>query len=117
MKLPEYEQAVLEAALVNVLGVLGKDTCRSEWCKPLKGGIYEFRMRRSLHSILSEAGKSLPEDLRGGVDRRVLLRVFCILLGGYDKKRDPSPKRQNREIRAVRRELKKWREKERRKED
>ena len=124
VQLPEYEQAVLEAALVNVLGVLGKDTCRSEWCKPLKGGLYEFRVRRSLHSILSEAGKSLPEDLRGGVDRRVLLRVFCtfhgdrivLLLGGYDKKRDPSPKRQNREIRAARRELKKWREKERSKE-
>ncbi|MCX7541538.1 hypothetical protein OS128_01205 [Corynebacterium sp. P5848] len=124
VKLPEYEQAVLVAALVNVLGVLGKDTCRSEWCKPLKGGLYEFRVKRSLRSILSEAGKSLPEGLRGSVDRQVLLRVFCtfhgdrivLLLGGYDKKRDPSSKRQNREIRAARKELKKWREKESRKE-
>lgn len=107
--LPEYEQAVLEAAVTHVLAVRGIDICSGEWGKPLGDGLYEFRVRRSLRAILAEAGVSLPEDLRGA-DRQVLLRVLCafygdkivLLYSGYDKQRDPSPKRQAREIGVAR---------------
>lgn len=106
--LPEYEQAVLEAAITHVLAVRGIDICNGEWGKPLGEGLYEFRVRRSLQAILTEAGVPLPEDLRGA-DRQVLLRVLCafrgnkivLLYSGYDKQRDPSAKRQAKEITAA----------------
>ncbi|WP_174442353.1 hypothetical protein [Demequina silvatica] len=110
-KLPEYEQAVLAAAIEHVLERLGPDICRTEWGKALGSGLYEFRVRRSLHAIVAAdshmaAASAMP-------DRQVLLRVFCtfrgdrivLLLGGYNKGRDPSAKRQQREIRAARRRL------------
>lgn len=50
-------------------------------------------------------------------NRTVLLRVFCtfhgrrivLLLGGYDKQKDASAKRQHKEINAARKELRAWR--------
>ena len=61
-------------------------------------------MRRSLATILSSAGIADA----GRARRAVLVRVFCalsgnrviILLGGYDKLRDPSAKRQQCEFAA-----------------
>lgn len=111
-KLRPYEQAVLDAAIRHVLAVEGIDICASEWGKSLGGGLYEFRVRRSLATILARAGVD-DADAKGG---RVLLRVFCafegrrivLLLGGYDKLRDPSAKRQQREIVAARRALVAW---------
>lgn len=116
-KLPEYEQAVLAAAVELVLERLGKEICQSEWGKALGGGLYEFRVRRSLKSILGAAEQEVAAAL-AGIDQPVMLRVFCtfhgakiiLLLGGYDKKRDPSVKRQQREIRRARKRLKSWRE-------
>jgi hypothetical protein len=53
---------------------------------------------------------------------RVLLRVFVhfygdrviLLLGGYDKRRDPSGRRQQREIKEARRLLTQFKERQRR---
>ena len=92
--LPEYEQAVLTAAIEHVLAVQGIDICAGEWGKPLGGGLYEFRIRRALRAILSEAG--VDAGAVPGSDRSVLIRVFCTFHGdkivllhhGYDKKRD-----------------------------
>jgi len=75
LSLPEYEQAVLTAALENVLEVYGIDVCSSEWAKPLGDKLYEFRVRKSLHAILAAAGVEPPSDIVGN-DRQVLLRVF-----------------------------------------
>lgn len=113
--LPEYEQAVLSAALETVLEVHGIDICSTSWGKPLGGGLYEFRVQKSLDAIYADAGLPLPTGLVG-TDRKVLIRVFCtfhgnkvvLLLNGYDKKKDPSEKRQNREIARARKQLKKW---------
>lgn len=110
-KLPEYEQAVVVAALQHVLAVDGVGICDTEWGKPLGQGLYEFRIRRSLGTILRSAGLLDPA---GG--RQVLVRVFCsfvgdkvvLLLGGYDKGRDPSDRRQRREIARARAELARW---------
>jgi hypothetical protein len=108
-RLGGYEQAVLAAAIDHVLKVHGVDICQGDWGKPLGEGLYEFRVRRSLQAILSEAGVEAPRDL-AGADRTVLLRVFCtfhgdrivLLFHGYDKKKDPSAKRQAREIARAR---------------
>lgn len=116
--LGEYEQAVLVAAVEHVLQPYGIDICQGEWGKALGKGLYEFRIRRSLGTILNEYGQ--PDDGQRPAtfhDRPVLLRVFCtfhgakivLLLGGYDKGKHPSPKRQDQEIRRARKQLTKWR--------
>lgn len=115
LSLPPYEQAVLTAAIEHVLEVHGIDICAGEWGKPLGGGLFEFRIRRSLDAILKEAGIS-PAPTSPGADRRVLLRVFCtfhgqrivLLYSGYNKKKDPSSKRQQREIKYARKAHEQW---------
>jgi hypothetical protein len=111
--LPEYEQAVLIAAIEHVLQARGIEVCSGEWGKPLGNGLYEFRVRRSLQSILAIAGIS---NSTPGSNRSVLLRVFCtfhgnkivLLYHGYNKKADPSEKRQQREIARARRLHDQW---------
>jgi len=112
--LPAYEQAVLVAAVEHVLQVYGIDICSGEWGKPLGEGLYEFRVRKSLRTILASAGLDAPEE--AGTDRSVLLRVFCTFYGdkivllyhGYNKKTDPSEKRQQREIAKARKIHERW---------
>lgn len=58
--LGNYEQAVLTAAIEHVLAVHGIDICSGEWGKPLSGGLYEFRVRKSLHAIFTEANDPCP---------------------------------------------------------
>ena len=95
-----------------MLAVEGPAICESEWGKALGRGLYEFRIRKSLDAILKAPGVT-----RGRArSRTVLLRVFCafergrvvLLLGGYDKRKDPSGRRQQREIAAARRVLAEW---------
>ncbi len=110
--LHEYEQAILDTAIREVLAVEGLAICESEWGKALGRGLYEFRIRKSLDAILKATGVART---RGG-KRAVLLRVFCafergravLLVGGYDKGKDPSGSRQRREIAAARRVLAEW---------
>lgn len=110
-KLPEYEQAVAVAAIERVLAVEGIAICDSEWGKALGGGLYEFRIRKALNSLVAPESGGMAD-----AKRPVLLRIFCtfygqrvvLLLGGYDKKRDPSKKRQVREIAAARKEPVEW---------
>jgi hypothetical protein len=112
--LPAYEQAVLVAAVEHVLQIYGIDICSGEWGKPLGEGLYEFRIRKSLRIILVSAGLDAPGE--AGVDRSVLLRVFCTFHGdkivllhhGYNKKTDPSEKRQQREIAKARKIHERW---------
>lgn len=113
--LPEYEQAVLIAAIENVLAVYGIDICAGEWGKPLGEGLYEFRVRKSLRTILAGAG---VDSDAAGADRSVVLRVFCTFYGdkivllyhGYNKRADPSGKRQQREIKKARKLHEKWKQ-------
>jgi len=114
VSLPDYEQAVVGTAITHVLAVHGIDVCAGEWGKPLGKGLYEFRIRRSLNAILTLAG--LAPATIPGADRPVLLRVFCtfhgnkivLLFHGYDKLRDPSPKRQQKEIAKARKLHDEW---------
>lgn len=112
--LPSYERKVLILAITRVLLVMGMSICTGEWGKPLGGGLYEFRIGKSLDAIHSLAGVT-PSHTPGS-DRKVLLRIFCAFYGnrvvlihhGYDKKRDSSPKRQQREILRARRLHAEW---------
>ncbi|PPF32648.1 hypothetical protein [Pseudoclavibacter sp. AY1H1] len=113
-RLPSYEQAVLDQAIESVLTLHGPDICESEWGKNLGKGLYEFRVKKSLAALCSDAGVKPPPGHPEG--RTVLLRAFCtfhgkkivLLLGGYDKKKDPSEKRQNAEIKRARKALTAW---------
>jgi hypothetical protein len=106
------QRRALGHAMSEVLQHLGVGVCATEFGKQLGGGLFEFRLRRDLAAIASrlEGGRSQ------GSPERILLRVFChahgnkliLLLGGYDKARDPSPKRQQEEIRTARSRLARW---------
>lgn len=109
--------AALDAALTHVLAVHGIALAATPWLRPLKGGLHEFRVRHSRAEIIAlhqAAGEREPSPRSTGP---VLLRVFvhfhgdrvCLLLGGYDKGRDTSVKRQQREIASARRLLTQWR--------
>jgi hypothetical protein len=112
--LPEYERTVLTAALDHVLTVHGIDVCSGDWGQAAREGLDEFRIMRSLNAILTLAG--LDAATIHGADRSVLLRVFCtfhgdrivLLYHGYDKLRDPTPKRQQKEIAKARKLHEEW---------
>jgi len=112
-RLDDTAFAALDAAIKLVLRRHGMDLCRTEWMKPLGSGLYEFRVRHDAAEIESRfAGASAV----GSARVRILLRVFChfhgdkvvLLLGGYDKGRDASAKRQQKEISAARVHLADW---------
>lgn len=111
--LPSYEQAVVSAAIEKVLEVYGQDICSGSWGKPLGGGLYEFRIGTTLDSLM--LGDSDYVEAAGN-DKKVLIRIFCAFYGekvallhhGYNKGKDPSAKRQQREIKAARKIHKRW---------
>jgi len=114
-KLPETKFGALDAALRLVLAERGLDLARTEWLKALGEGLHEFRIRHDSDEIRRMFG---DEEGTGKRRReRVLLRVFVhfhgskivLLLGGYDKGRDPSDRRQRREIAQARKRLADWR--------
>jgi hypothetical protein len=100
-ELTRTQRAALGRAMRDVLQEKGVGVCGTEFGRHLGKGLFEFRLRRSVE----EAGET------------ILLRVFChaygnrivLLLGGYDKGADPSPRRQGDEIGVARRRLADWR--------
>ena len=95
-ELDRRKRRALGTAMREILQVLGVQVCGTPFGRQLGQGLFEFRLRE--------------EDL--------LLRVFChaygdrviLLVGGYDKGDDPSPKRQAAEIEEARRRLRHWQE-------
>lgn len=107
--------AAIDAAIRHQLEKQGIGLAGTAWLKPLKDGLYEFRVRSTAAEIVrmyADAGHVPPDDTE-----TILLRVFVafhgnrvvLLLDGYDKAADPSPKRQQREIAAARKLLTAWR--------
>jgi hypothetical protein len=111
--------SALEAAVEHVLTRHGIDLCKTEWMKPLGQGLYEFRVRHDAQEIRARFGQR-PQD--SAAREKILLRVFChfygdkvvLLLTGYDKGADPSPKRQQKEIAQARKHLTAWTEQQKR---
>lgn len=110
--LSEPKKSAAEAALAHILARRGVDVCSTEWGKPLGKGLYEFRIRAELDEILAE----FRPDLVGKwttATTSVLLRIFfhphgdklILLLGGYDKGKDPGNRRQDAEIKQARKNL------------
>jgi hypothetical protein len=108
--LPGFKFHALDMAVERVLAVKGLDLVRTEWLKPLGGGLHEFRIRRNAAEIARRFGGDPGRSAWRG---KVLLRVFVhfhgdrviLLLGGYDKGADPKERRQQREIGEARRLL------------
>jgi len=100
-ELSRTQRATVGQAMREVLQEEGVGVCGTEFGRQLGKGLFEFRLRRSVE----ETGE------------KILLRVFChaygnrvvLLLGGYDKGADPSPRRQNEEIMIARSRLADWR--------
>lgn len=104
------QRRAIGVAMAEILQAEGVGVCRTGYGKQLGDGLFEFRLRHDAAEILRSRGKpARPEP--GG--ERILLRVFChahgdriiLLLGGYDKGTDPSPKRQQQEIAMARKRL------------
>ena len=104
----------MDAAIRHRLQKQGLALAGTACLKPLRDGLYEFRVRSTATEIVriySEASHLPPKDTE-----TILLRVFVsfhgdrvvLLLDGYDKAADPSPKRQQREIAGARKLLAAW---------
>lgn len=114
--LGEPKRAALEAALVRILAIHGADVCKTEYGKPLGDGLYEFRLRHELHEVLKAAGRPDLVEKWTTEPTSVLLRVFfhmegdkvVLLFGGYDKGKNPSDRRQNREIKQAKKRLREY---------
>lgn len=111
-----YTQAVVDAVLTYLVEPHGLSLLGTEWCRALGDGLFEIRVRQSLQAV--RAWSPDGHGRTGGADRRrVLLRLFVtfhgnrvvLLLHGYDKGKDPSDRRQRREIARARRHLAGWR--------
>ena len=107
------------AAIECFLEPRGLDVCGTEYGSQLGEGLFEFRVRHDESTTRRKAGQLV--DGSGG-STKVLLRLFChaygdkvvLLLGGYDKGEDPSPRRQAREIAQARRHLRSFKLRQRR---
>lgn len=112
-----YEQAVVRAAVEQVLESLGPEICAGRWGKPLGGGMAEFRIDSTLRALLG-AERATELGFRGE-HPRVLVRLFCVfhgqrivlILHGYNKGRNPSTKRQAKEIRVASKLHETWKKK------
>jgi hypothetical protein len=115
-KLNEYEQAVVDAVIENIVAPLGMNICDTEWGKPLGGGLYEVRIRRTLSAIRTWGVPAGDAEPAAAGERAVLLRLFVTFYGdrvvllfqGYDKGKDPSERRQTKEIKTARKHLRAW---------
>ncbi|MHB8620480.1 MAG: hypothetical protein ACYDAG_13060 [Chloroflexota bacterium] len=118
-ELSTADRGSLGVAMREVLQKQGIDVCRTAFGKQMGDGLFEFRLRQHAEQILRLVGKDPKQT--SSEEARPLLRVFChaygnkiiLLLGGYDKGADPSPKRQNEEIRIARQRLAEFRRRQR----
>lgn len=98
--LDDFTWAALDAAITHVLAVRGLDLVRTEWLKPLREGLHEFRVRHDAAEITNMFCGPDADEAANAVSppRPILLRVFVhfygrrviLLLSGYDKGDDPS---------------------------
>ena len=112
------EFAALRAAIVRVLEVQGIELGSTPWLKALGEGLFEFRIRHdaatidALYEPLVDAAQATPQPTQ----HKILLRLFVhfhgnkviLLLHGYDKGGNDSPRQQNKEIQEARKRLTHW---------
>jgi hypothetical protein len=118
--LSDFKFVAADLAVQRVLCGRGLDLARTEWLKALGEGLHEFRVRHDADEITRMFGGDEPDAV--GRREKVLLRVFVhfhgdkviLLLGGYDKGRDPNERRQAREIAEARKLLRQFKARARR---
>jgi hypothetical protein len=101
------DRRALVAAIDELLVPLGPGICATPWGRHLGQGLFELRIAR----VAASGGRPSPAE--PAQSHRMLLRVFChacgdrvvVLLGGYDKLRQPKRREQDRQIRRARRRL------------
>jgi putative component of toxin-antitoxin plasmid stabilization module len=119
-KLTPAQRLALNAAVEHRLVPFGMELVRTEWMKPLKEGLYELRIRHHAHEIARLDRNAAPGS--SSRSERILLRVFVhfygnrivLLLGGYDKGKEPSERRQQHEIASARKLLRQFQSRQRR---
>lgn len=112
------EFAALRAAIVRVLEVRGIELGSTRWLKALGEGLFEFRVRHDAATIeaLHAPASQAPRQTHQPTQHKILLRLFVhfhgnkviLLLHGYDKGRNDSPRKQNKEIQEARKRLAQW---------
>lgn len=112
------EFAALRAAIVRVLEVRGIELGSTPWLKALGDGLFEFRIRHDAATIetLYASARASQHSTSQPTQRKILLRLFIhfhgdkvvLLLHGYDKGGNDSPRQQNKEIHEARKRLKHW---------
>jgi putative component of toxin-antitoxin plasmid stabilization module len=108
---PQKRAAFIEAVRL-VLARRGLGVVESEYGKALGGGLYELRVRWSAAEIRHKVQGLSPDNV-GKAPEKIMLRVFfctsgrkiILLMSGYDKAKDASDRRQEREIAKARRLL------------
>jgi hypothetical protein len=107
-----YETELLDLCVEEILARAGINVCETNWGKALGAGLYEFRINRSINTLINHLGIEPPGEFKS--DQTKLLRVFftvegqkiILLLSGYDKGKDPSRSKQQKMIGAARSLLK-----------
>jgi len=107
-----YQRRAIGTAMSLILQQFGKDVCEGEYGKNLGGGLYEFRLRHDADEIVAKFAPDKQPD-NDEDQGPVLLRVFfhphgnrlLLLLAGYDKSKDASDKREDKEIALARKRL------------
>lgn len=112
--LSDEKFAAVERANKNILAAQGIHLVSSSWLKALGDGLYEFRIKHNASEIegMYKAKNKKPPRYKSSI----LIREFVafekgkiiILLGAYDKGRDPSKKTQQNQIQKARKRLKDW---------
>ncbi len=108
------KRRALAAALHLILTRHGVGVCATPYGRQLGRGLFEFRLSEDEAALFRKwrPDAMAPENpIFSG--ESILLRVFChatgdrviLILGGYDKGRDPSPRKQQREIALARARL------------
>lgn len=136
-RLTPTQRRAITVALEEILAYEGLGVMDAEFGKPTsETGIHEFRLRQDDNELVAriEARRAARgdsplnaevsgEDQSGKKKRaeKVFLRVFfhahgdkmILLLGGYDKNRNKSPRKQNEEIGLAAKRLADWKQRQR----
>lgn len=113
--LGDVEFEALATAIEEILEKDGIALASTPWLKALGEGLHEFRVRHdaaTIKALYADSGARKPAK-----PAKILLRLFVhfhgkkvvLLLHGYDKGGDDSPRRQSKEIEEARKRLRAWR--------
>jgi hypothetical protein len=102
-------RVVVMVAIENILLEQGMGLANGNWLKYVGGGVWEFRIGKSVKAVHSKAGFPSNKQLS---NFSLLIRIFCgfedgvvVLLGCYDKQRFSSGNRQSAAIDAAKQKL------------